>query len=153
MGQVTLMTDLVVIVLGGFVFGNIDAVLYGVISTYAASVIIDTVSYTHLDVYKRQTSPYTRNRLSGKGPAWANSLFEDNAEHGLSLIHISIGHVAPEAAVGGNIALIEEGDVIDIDIPGGRIGVRAVSYTHLYRDAVNKTKRLQPIRKQMSITC
>lgn len=27
-------------------------------------------------------------------------------------------------AVGGNIALIEEGDVIDIDIPGGRIGVR-----------------------------
>ena len=38
MGQVTLMTDLVVIVLGGFVFGNIDAVLYGVISTYAASV-------------------------------------------------------------------------------------------------------------------
>ena len=36
----------------------------------------------------------------------------------------SIGHVAPEAAVGGNIALIEEGDVIDIDIPGGRIGVR-----------------------------
>ena len=31
------------------------------------------------------TSPYTRNRLSGKGPAWANSLFEDNAEHGLGM--------------------------------------------------------------------
>ena len=45
MGQVTLMTDLVVIVLGGFVFGNIDAVLYGVISTYAASVIIDKIIY------------------------------------------------------------------------------------------------------------
>lgn len=28
----------------------------------------------------------------------------------------SIGHVSPEAAVGGNIALIEEGDIIDIDI-------------------------------------
>ena len=31
------------------------------------------------------TSPYTRNRLSGKGPAWANSLFEDNAEHGFGM--------------------------------------------------------------------
>ena len=31
------------------------------------------------------TSPYTRNRLSGRGPAWANSLFEDNAEHGFGM--------------------------------------------------------------------
>src|SRR5699024_2715953 len=31
------------------------------------------------------TSPYTRNRISGKGPAWANSLFEDNAEHGCGM--------------------------------------------------------------------
>ena len=30
------------------------------------------------------TSPYTVNQ-EGKGPAWANSLFEDNAEHGLGL--------------------------------------------------------------------
>ena len=30
------------------------------------------------------TSPYTVNK-AGKGPAWANSLFEDNAEHGLGL--------------------------------------------------------------------
>ena len=30
------------------------------------------------------TSPYTVNR-EGRGPAWANSLFEDNAEHGLGM--------------------------------------------------------------------
>ena len=30
------------------------------------------------------TSPYTVNK-AGKGPAWANSLFEDNAEHGLGM--------------------------------------------------------------------
>ena len=30
------------------------------------------------------TSPYTVNK-EGKGPAWANSLFEDNAEHGLGM--------------------------------------------------------------------
>ena len=31
-------------------------------------------------------TPYTVNRDSGKGPAWANSLFEDNAEHGLGML-------------------------------------------------------------------
>lgn len=36
----------------------------------------------------------------------------------------SIGHVSPEAAAGGNIGLIMEGDIIDIDIPGSRINVR-----------------------------
>ena len=31
------------------------------------------------------TSPYTVNKDSKKGPAWANSLFEDNAQHGLGM--------------------------------------------------------------------
>ena len=31
------------------------------------------------------TSPYTVNKDSKKGPAWANSLFEDNAEHGFGM--------------------------------------------------------------------
>ena len=35
----------------------------------------------------------------------------------------AIGHVSPEAAVGGPVALIEEGDKIRIDIPGHRIEV------------------------------
>ena len=30
-------------------------------------------------------SPYTVNKESGRGPAWINSLFEDNAEHGLGM--------------------------------------------------------------------
>ncbi len=33
----------------------------------------------------------------------------------------SIGHVSPEAAAGGPIALVEEGDIISIDIPAGRL--------------------------------
>ena len=32
------------------------------------------------------TSPFTKNIKSGKGPAWCNSLFEDNAEHGLGML-------------------------------------------------------------------
>ena len=30
-------------------------------------------------------TPYTVNNETGRGPAWANSLFEDNAEHGLGM--------------------------------------------------------------------
>ena len=35
----------------------------------------------------------------------------------------AIGHVSPEAAVGGNIALVEEGDTIEIDIQANTINV------------------------------
>ena len=35
----------------------------------------------------------------------------------------SIGHVSPEAAAGGNIGLVREGDIIDIDINAGKINV------------------------------
>jgi dihydroxy-acid dehydratase len=37
---------------------------------------------------------------------------------------LSIGHASPEAAEGGNIALIEEGDTIEIDIPNRTINVK-----------------------------
>ena len=36
---------------------------------------------------------------------------------------LSIGHVSPEAAEGGAIGLIEEGDLIEIDIPGRSMNV------------------------------
>lgn len=36
----------------------------------------------------------------------------------------SIGHVSPEAAAGGNIGLIQEGDMIEIDIPASKINVK-----------------------------
>jgi dihydroxy-acid dehydratase len=37
---------------------------------------------------------------------------------------LSIGHVSPEAASGGGIALVRDGDIIDIDIPGRTINIR-----------------------------
>ena len=42
------------------------------------------------------TSPYTVNKDSKKGPAWSNSLFEDNAEHGLGM-YIGQKYVRDEA--------------------------------------------------------
>jgi len=35
----------------------------------------------------------------------------------------SIGHIAPEASLGGPLAIVRDGDIIDIDIPGGRLNV------------------------------
>jgi dihydroxy-acid dehydratase len=37
---------------------------------------------------------------------------------------LSIGHISPEAAAGGNIGLVRDGDIIDIDIPARTIAVR-----------------------------
>lgn len=37
---------------------------------------------------------------------------------------LSIGHISPEAAAGGNIGLVKDGDVIEIDIPNRSIRVR-----------------------------
>lgn len=48
----------------------------------------------------------------------------------------SIGHVSPEAAQGGEIALIEEGDTISIDIPAGKVELK-VSDEELERRRVN----------------
>ena len=36
----------------------------------------------------------------------------------------AIGHVCPEAAAGGPIGVVKEGDIIDIDIEAGRIDLR-----------------------------
>jgi len=37
---------------------------------------------------------------------------------------LSIGHISPEAAAGGNIGLLEEGDIIEINIPERQINVQ-----------------------------
>ena len=37
----------------------------------------------------------------------------------------SIGHVGPEAAVGGPIALLKDGDIIEIDTEKGTLNVRS----------------------------
>ena len=50
------------------------------------------------------TSPYTVNK-AGKGPAWANSLFEDNAEHGLGMY---LGQKALRDRLAGKVQTISE---------------------------------------------
>lgn len=51
----------------------------------------------------------------------------------------AIGHVSPEAAEGGKLALVADGDVIKIDIPGGRL---TLDVTAKILDA--RRKKLRP---------
>ena len=61
--------------------------------------------------------------IAGMGLGSSVALITDGRFSGASR-GASIGHVSPEAAVGGPIALVEEGDIIDIDIPANTINVR-----------------------------
>lgn len=63
---------------------------------------------------------YPTSYLKSKGLGKACALITDGRFSGGSS-GLSIGHVSPEAAEGGVIALVEEGDIIDIDIPNRRI--------------------------------
>ncbi|HET6148108.1 MAG TPA: dihydroxy-acid dehydratase [Polyangia bacterium] len=63
---------------------------------------------------------YPTSFLKGKGLGKACALVTDGRFSG-GTSGLSIGHASPEAAEGGAIALIEEGDKIRIDIPARRI--------------------------------
>ena len=61
--------------------------------------------------------------IAGLGLGSSVALITDGRFSGASR-GASIGHVSPEAAVGGPIALIEEGDIIAIDIPNMKLDVK-----------------------------
>ena len=63
---------------------------------------------------------YPTSYLKSKGLGKACALITDGRFSG-GTSGLSIGHASPEAAEGGVIALVEEGDVIEIDIPNRRI--------------------------------
>ena len=63
------------------------------------------------------------SQIAGMGLGSSVALITDGRFSGASR-GASIGHVSPEAAVGGAIALIEEGDIIQIDIPNHTLNVK-----------------------------
>ena len=60
--------------------------------------------------------------IAGMGLGSSVALITDGRFSGASR-GASIGHVSPEAAVGGPIALVEEGDIIRVDIPANKLDV------------------------------
>jgi len=74
---------------------------------------------------------YPTSYLKSKGLGKACALLTDGRFSG-GTSGLSIGHASPEAAEGGAIGLVEEGDTIEIDIPNRRIHL-AVSAEELER--------------------
>ena len=66
---------------------------------------------------------YPTSYLKSKGLGKSCALVTDGRFSGGSS-GLSIGHVSPEAAEGGTIALVRDGDVIDFDIPNRKIHLR-----------------------------
>ena len=61
--------------------------------------------------------------IAGAGLAESVALITDGRFSG-GTRGASVGHISPEAAVGGPIGLLKEGDIIEIDIPNNKIDVK-----------------------------
>ncbi|GAA1152014.1 dihydroxy-acid dehydratase [Kitasatospora gansuensis] len=73
---------------------------------------------------------YPTSFLKGRGLGKACALITDGRFSG-GTSGLSIGHASPEAASGGTIALVEDGDVIAIDIPNRSVELK-VSFEELH---------------------
>ncbi len=85
---------------------------------------------------------YPTSFLKGRGLGRACALITDGRFSG-GTSGLSIGHVSPEAAGGGLIALVEPGDIITIDIPSRTISLD-VSESTLDERRVAQDKREKP---------
>jgi dihydroxy-acid dehydratase len=77
---------------------------------------------------------YPTSYLKSKGLGKACALLTDGRFSG-GTSGLSIGHASPEAAEGGNIGLVEEGDIIHIDIPNRTINVELSDEEFAHRRA------------------
>jgi len=82
---------------------------------------------------------YPTSYLKSKGLGKVCALLTDGRFSG-GTSGLSIGHASPEAAEGGAIGLVEEGDTIEIDIPGRRINLAVSDDTLSARRAAMNLK-------------
>ncbi|MGH6807858.1 MAG: dihydroxy-acid dehydratase, partial [Ensifer adhaerens] len=96
---------------------------------------------------------YPTSYLKSKGLGKACALITDGRFSG-GTSGLSIGHVSPEAANGGTIGLVREGDMIDIDIPNRTISLRVDEAELASRRAEQDTKGWKPseVRKRKVTT-
>jgi len=95
---------------------------------------------------------YPTSYLKSKGLGKACALITDGRFSG-GTSGLSIGHVSPEAAEGGAIGLVQEGDAIEIDIPNRSINV-TLSAEDLAgrRQAMDAGLDWQPVNRQRQVS-
>jgi dihydroxy-acid dehydratase len=90
---------------------------------------------------------YPTSYLKSKGLGKACALLTDGRFSG-GTSGLSIGHVSPEAATGGAIGLVRDGDMIDIDIPNRTISLRLDEATLATRRAEQDAKGWKPVEQR-----
>ncbi|MBK7982685.1 MAG: dihydroxy-acid dehydratase [Candidatus Competibacter sp.] len=93
---------------------------------------------------------YPTSYLKSKGLGKACALVTDGRFSG-GTSGLSIGHVSPEAAEGGTIALVREGDPIEIDIPNRRLQL-LVDDAELQRRRAARDGAWQPVNRQRTVS-
>ncbi len=97
---------------------------------------------------------YPTSYLKSKGLGKACALVTDGRFSG-GTSGLSIGHCSPEAAEGGNIGLVEEGDTIEIDIPNRSIRVMVSDETLTERRLAMKARgdrAWKPVNRQREVS-
>jgi dihydroxy-acid dehydratase len=97
---------------------------------------------------------YPTSYIKSKGLGKACALLTDGRFSGGSS-GLVIGHASPEAAEGGAIGLVEEGDMIDIDIPNRKISLRIDDATLAARRAAMEAKgsdAWQPVNRERYVS-
>jgi dihydroxy-acid dehydratase len=88
---------------------------------------------------------YPTSYLKSKGLGAACALLTDGRFSG-GTSGLSIGHVSPEAAEGGEIGLVETGDMIEIDIPNRMIHLAVTDEVLSHRRAAQEEKGWHPAK-------
>jgi len=96
---------------------------------------------------------YPTTYLKAKGLGKLCALITDGRFSG-GTSGLSIGHCSPEAASGGGIALVEEGDSISIDIPNRTININiSADLLQARREAMqNSAKPWKPVKRQRKVS-
>jgi dihydroxy-acid dehydratase len=94
---------------------------------------------------------YPTSFLQGRGLGKVCALITDGRFSG-GTSGLSIGHISPEAAAGGTIGLVENGDTIAIDIPRRSITLEVDDTTLARRRAAEDAHGWKPVKRDRPIS-
>jgi dihydroxy-acid dehydratase len=130
------------------VFESQDSAVLGILNGYVKAGEVVVIRYEGpIGGPGMQEMLYPTSYIKSKGLGKACALLTDGRFSG-GTSGLSIGHVSPEAAEGGLIAVVEQGDMIDIDIPNRTIHLRVDDAVLAKRRKLQAAKGFKPAEKR-----
>ena len=130
------------------VFESQDAAVLGILNGEVKAGDVVVIRYEGpIGGPGMQEMLYPTSYIKSKGLGKACALLTDGRFSG-GTSGLSIGHVSPEAAEGGVIALVQTGDRIEIDIPARTITLAVADDVLAARRKVQEAKGFKPVEKR-----